>query len=155
DLPSIVDTLFRPSESAATMWLGRDSTLISSTLSTLGNHYRVARRYEDSVPAWEAARDHAIKVYGAGHSKNAWYESYLGTAYIDSGRLDEAVAVLERAVKTQTKEQEAGDQSALLTVIALAKAFLAVGRTDAAIAYIRQLHDAYKNRVRPNTSFYA
>jgi serine/threonine protein kinase/tetratricopeptide (TPR) repeat protein len=123
-------------------------SMITQALSKLADEYRFARRNQDAVRTWEQLREHAIRVHAFDRVLMAQYENHLGQAYAQVGRIEEAIAALERSVTIQ-KELGAADQFTLETMIALARVYLSAGRKDEAMAYVRQMRDGSNNQTIP------
>jgi tetratricopeptide (TPR) repeat protein/DNA-binding CsgD family transcriptional regulator/MinD-like ATPase involved in chromosome partitioning or flagellar assembly len=107
-------------------------------------------RGRGDILQWKLALSERRHALGPDHPTVLATMTNLGWAYTESGRVEEAIALLETALDRQRQLLGADDPAVLATETALARAFTESGRVEEAIGLLETTFDRQRQLLGPD-----
>lgn len=156
----------RPDEAAATLvpiWQGvrampdAEPRLVLKLLNTLANAQKQAASTQSSADRWVAAEasyrsalEIASRTLGAEHPQTFVVRDNLAHLLLDSGRVDESMALLEQSVEIGRRTRDPGDPALLRSMNDLGQNLVRTGDTARALPLIAEAERGIVSRRGPD-----
>jgi serine/threonine protein kinase len=132
--------------------LGPDHTLTLDCMSDLAWDYGFADRAPDAVALWEETLRLRQAKWGPHHPSTLINMMTVGSGYMAARRSEEAIEMLETTLKLMKEKMAPGNPNADLGLTHLIASYRLAGKLDRAEARARELLEARRRRVGPEST---